>query len=407
VTVATVSALLPVDNGDVTAALRGFLARLLQSGVVEALLTPLETPAGFVTPALVTDPALLDRAAPLAPVMGLNAAPLAGQVSRRAAATVGAESGAPAAGASAGEVGRGSDGARTGSQRRVGVVLRPCELRALTELAKLQQANLADLLTIGIDCPGTCDVPAYGRLGAAGPVDALPWLAAAQRGEPPAGDLLRDACAMCERPQVEASEVRIELFGADLAAGVPLWMPEDVALLLKLPPYDRSSDISRSRAETVGRLVAARTAARDTRLAEIAGRFSSEGIEGVLAACVRCHNCMIACPLCYCRTCLFRSPTFEVEAPQLLARAGRKGALRLPPDTLLFHLTRLNHMALSCVGCGMCTAACPAELPVGRVFRAVGARLQAAFEYQPGRSVDEPLPLVTFREDEWSDVGEG
>ena len=75
-------------------------------------------------------------------------------------------------------------------------------------------------------------------------------------------------------------------------------------------------------------------------------------------------------------------------------------------DTMLFHLTRLSHMAVSCVGCGMCTSGCPAELPVGLVFRAVGRSLQELFDYLPGRDVEEPLPLITFREDEWTDVGE-
>jgi formate dehydrogenase subunit beta len=63
-------------------------------------------------------------------------------------------------------------------------------------------------------------------------------------------------------------------------------------------------------------------------------------------------------------------------------------------------------MVLSCIGCGLCTSDCPAELPVGRVFRAIGQQVQATFEYVPGRSVEEPLPLITFREDEWTEVGE-
>jgi hypothetical protein len=32
--------------------------------------------------------------------------------------------------------------------------------------------------------------------------------------------------------------------------------------------------------------------------------------------------------------------------------------------------------------------------------------VQDVFEYLPGRSVDEVLPLITFEEDEWTDLGE-
>jgi formate dehydrogenase subunit beta len=115
---------------------------------------------------------------------------------------------------------------------------------------------------------------------------------------------------------------------------------------------------------------------------------------------------MTVCPICYCKTCLFKSPVFDHEPSLYMGWARRKGAYRLPADTMLFHLTRLNHMVLSCVGCGMCTSDCPAELPVGRVFRAIGQEVQEAFEYEPGRSVEDCLPLVTFREDEWMEVGE-
>jgi formate dehydrogenase subunit beta len=156
----------------------------------------------------------------------------------------------------------------------------------------------------------------------------------------------------------------------------------------------------------VEKVVAARTQVRDARFAEIRQQLDEEGVEGVFAACVRCHNCMTVCPICYCKTCLFKSPVFDHEPAQYMTWVQRKGAFRLPADTTLFHLTRLNHMALSCIGCGMCTSCCPAELPVGVVFRAIGQQVQETFEYVPGQSVEEPLPLVTFKEDEWMEVGE-
>ncbi len=77
----------------------------------------------------------------------------------------------------------------------------------------------------------------------------------------------------------------------------------------------------------------------------------------------------------------------------------------MPTDTLLFHLTRLNHMVMSCVGCGLCQEACPNDIPLLRIFRLVGKRVQEVFEYVPGRSLEEELPLSVFREDELGEVG--
>ena len=77
----------------------------------------------------------------------------------------------------------------------------------------------------------------------------------------------------------------------------------------------------------------------------------------------------------------------------------------MPNDTLLFHLTRLNHMVVSCVGCGLCSEACPNDVPVARIFRLVGSRVQKTFDYVPGRSLEEELPLTTFKEAELEEVG--
>jgi len=377
-----------VENGDTLAAVRGLLRQLLEAEVVDALLVPMETPSGTITPALVADPDLLNAANPLAPVMGLNAAHVAGQVSVRE------------------------------PRGRIGVVLRPCELRALVELVKLKQASLDDVVTIGVDCLGTYDVPVYNAMRA-GPgqaaLDVAALLATAQSGElaPQEGYTFRDACQMCEKPHVAEADIVLELFGADLAAGIPVSLSDEVAEKMGMDGVEaeRNQVIEKEpglkRAEVLEKVVAARTQVRDARFAEMRQRLDREGVEGVFAACVRCHNCMTVCPICYCKTCLFKSPIFDHEPMQYMNWAQRKGAYRLPADTTLFHLTRLNHMVLSCVGCGMCTSSCPAELPVGQVFRAIGQQVQETFDYVPGRSVEEPLPMVTFHEDEWMEMGEG
>ncbi|MDY7079312.1 MAG: formate dehydrogenase, partial [Chloroflexota bacterium] len=271
--------IIPVENNDTLASVRGFLKQLLEAEVVDALLVPMETPTGAITPALVSDPDLLDVANPLAPVMGLNAARIASRVSIRK------------------------------PRGRIGVVLRPCELRALVELVKLKQASMDDLVTIGVDCLGTYDVPAHNGMRTNGTVDMAALLATAQSGDlaPQEGYTFRDACQMCDKPHVEEADIVLELYGADLNAGIPIGLPDDIGARLALAPAGEDE----RRAGVVEKVVTARTQVRDERFAEMRQRLEQEGVERVLAACVRCHNCMTVCPICYCKTCLFKSPTFD------------------------------------------------------------------------------------------------
>ena len=77
----------------------------------------------------------------------------------------------------------------------------------------------------------------------------------------------------------------------------------------------------------------------------------------------------------------------------------------MPADSLLFHLVRLNHMSASCVGCGMCQDACPNDIPLLKLFRLAASGVQSELKYTPGKSLDDELPLITFREDEFSNLG--
>ncbi len=368
--------LLPVHDNDVLRAVRGLLRRLLESQVVGALYVPLEAAGGAVAPALVTDPARLDEANPLAPVLPINGA--------RAVAALTAQP-APA---------------------RLGAVLRSCEIRALIELNKLRQARLADVLIIGLDCPGTYEVKDYVAAEGKGAFDLGGYLQGAAAGQPPNGSrpALRTACQMCLQPAPEHAAIELHLFGADLSCGILVSAPDDLAETLGLAPAEAGSD---ARPEALQRVTAARARAREATLTALRARLAMEGgLPALLASCIRCHNCMAACPICYCKTCLFRTAAFDHAPDHYLAAARRKGATRLLGDTLLFHMTRLNHMSTSCVGCGVCTSACPAGIPVGTLFSAVAEETQAAFSYAAGRSPDEPLPLITFRADEWPRVGE-
>lgn len=369
------NAILPVKDGEILQTIRTFLHSLLQRNLVEALLVPLELPAGDnVVPTLVRDPDKLQAANPLAPVLPLNAARLVSNITLVSA-----------------------------SPNRLGVVLRSCELRALIELVKLKQASLENLLLIGIDCPGTYSRDNYEKFIRGSKAPATDFLNRFQKGEE--DTLLRKACQVCEYPVPMNTDLTIGLIGVDFNKGILLQAnTQEGEKIIEALGLEEANAGEREAA--VSRLVGRRAKRKEQLFNQVQEDIS--GLEKLLAAlapCINCHNCKTVCPLCYCKECFFDSPVFEFEAEKYLSWAQRKGALRMPTDTLLFHLTRLNHMVSSCVGCGLCTEACPNNVPVFDIFGLVGEQVQKTFDYVPGRSLDDELPLTTFKEEELTDIG--
>ena len=373
----SMQAIVGVEDGDVLVALREFLRQLLDKKIVDALMVPLELPSGdAIAQTLIKDPEKLQRANPLAPVMMVNSANLVSNLTRR------------------------------GSREKVGVVLKSCEMRAVTELVKLLQASLDNLVTIGIDCLGTYEVPRYALLSkeledGAGP--SAEQLQAAKEGQviPRDGYEFRAACQICEYPIPMNVDINIALIGVDTATVILLEMEPDIGkeVLQKLELQEGEAP---AREEAVAKLVAARERQRDEAFTQF--HETVNGIPSLVAqfaTCITCHNCSTACPICYCKECIFETDTFRHTSDRYLTWARRKGATRMPSDTMLYQLTRMNHMVSSCVGCGMCESACPSDLPLALIFRAVGQKVQDLFDYLPGRSLEEELPVATFKEDEF------
>ncbi len=60
----------------------------------------------------------------------------------------------------------------------------------------------------------------------------------------------------------------------------------------------------------------------------------------------------------------------------------------------------MSHMALSCVNSGACEDGCPMDVPVAQVFSFIGDTVQKMFDYIPGKDRNEPIPILTYKEDE-------
>lgn len=368
------AAKIEVKEGGLETAIRAFLKDLLEKKVVEACLVPQKLPSGdSVVQGLVADPNKLDVADPLAPVMQVNSAKVVSDITKV-----------------------------TPTDRPIAITLRPCELRALIELVKLKQASLENLTTIGIDCFGTYSVVDYQKKFSSGGMSTQEFMKSALKNP----EDLRPLCQACEYFSPENADLAIGLFGLDQDSEFLILAQTEKGeeTFDKLGLKEGADPTTREKA--ISELTTQRLKKTEEMFEELRKTSGFENLLATLAPCIGCHNCMTVCPVCYCRECFFESPTFEVDHTRYLTWAERKGSLRMPADTVLFHLGRMNHMATSCVACGMCEQACPSDIPVGKMFKYVGAEVQKIFNYVPGRNLEEELPLTTYREEELQKVGE-
>ena len=366
---------LEVPEGNLTKTLAGFCADLLNTGKLEALLVPLELPdRTSVVPALVTDSTRLDSASFLAPLMPVNTARVISDMTKV-----------------------------TPSSKKIGVVLRNCEIRALIELVKLRQASLENIILIGIDCAGTYTVNDYTGRIAQGESPEETILQGFLKGEEDPD--VRQSCAICSYPLAQNADLTIELMGHDIEKSIAITAATDSGEALLEGTELPEDTATEKRTKTIEEVLAKQADKREKFFKENASRFKGVAqLMSVLSPCIRCYNCRTVCPACYCKECFFDSPTFEMESDRYLGWAETKGAVRLPSNTLFYHLTRMAHMATSCIGCGLCSEACPNDIPVAEIFQLAAAEVQKDLDYIPGRSLDEELPLSSFREDELREV---
>ncbi len=376
----TKSVTLPVENGQIRSAVNAFLKDLLDKKVVEAIMAPVKHPSkNDIVQTLITNSEYLENADVFAPVMPVVSARILQSMTRL-----------------------------TPADRKTAVVMRPCEMRALVELVKLRQARLDNLLLIGIDCPGAYSVEEYERFAAESTSDDF-VKGAAGRGAEEEGKL-RAGCRICAYTSPLTADLVIGNSGLDVAKEVLVQADTErgAEALEKLGlSIEDDSSLAQKRQSAIDKAIAAMAEKREKFFEQTAKEIGGiDNISAIFAPCIGCHNCREVCPVCYCRECFFDSPTFELEAEKYMGLAEKKGAIRMPTDTLLFHLTRMNHMGASCVGCGACEEACPSDIPLLKMFQLIGDRVQKLFEYVPGRSLDEELPPTAFKEDELKWIGE-
>ena len=362
--------LLEVKSGVQTSILQ-FFQDAVEKKIFDAVMLPMKVPSGdSFAWIMIEDSKIIKNAQPLSPIMPVNAAKALKRYTRK---------------------GKG--------KFKVAALLKPCEIRATIELTKLNQVNLDDVTLFSYDCVGALPMQDY--------------IADPKEGDAKFEKLLTDknwnskyvkpVCKICDKFSLSASDLHFALNDQELLLfsnserGEKLITDLDLKVEINLKKWqtyiEEQKKIKLKNKEETYKIV----------------KGMVEGFENLtetFSNCIGCHNCSSSCPICYCRQCYFDSSVAKPNSDVVMMRAEDRGAVSLPLDRIMFHTGRMAHMSLSCVSCGLCSDACPVNIPVAKIFSYVASQTQKTFEYSAGASAGDALPMKEYRLDELGELGE-
>ena len=344
----------------------------LEKKIFDAVLIPVKVPAGdSYTWILIEDVSLFKDAVPIAPIMPVQGANALSSLTRK---------------------GKGN--------LKIAAIMRPCEIRAAIELAKLEQINLENVSLFSFDCPGALSLSDYVQDPQKGEEVFESFFTKNKWNE----ESIKPICKMCDNFSLPNYDLHFGILGTE--KNDLLLIPNSIKGegVLNEMGIAFKNDLSGWK-KKVDEIKKEKEKTKKETYHTIQPMV--EGLDNLVqtfAKCIGCHNCMSVCPICYCRQCYFDSEVSKFTSDNYMLRAEKRGGLRFPTDIILFQSGRMSHMSLSCVSCGMCEDVCPASIPVAQIFSFVANETQKAFEYQPGRNLGEPLPLKEYKEEELQEL---
>lgn len=269
---------------------------------------------------------------------------------------------------------------------KVGLIVRPCDTRALIELAKIKQVNLDNLFIIGIEDRGM--MPKAGReMRSNKDVDPTKivkekvgdkgLIVKMEDGSTKELNLtVAENCLRCYRKIPVIADLTV----SDL--GIPIDSDE---IILKVYS-DKGSEILDKSGIKKKTLPDKEKKAHSTKFNEIIEKakekrakdleewekLSQEDKIAELLKCTMCNTCIRGCPVCYCVDCILQKKRKDKNI-----------------DKATYQLTRIAHDADRCVECGNCDNNCPQNLPLSLYFQSLNEAFKEKFSYEAGMSLED------------------
>jgi formate dehydrogenase subunit beta len=317
--------MIPTQN-DPLGTVRAIILSIWEATNLERILLPLNGNSQITGPNIVTSAAQIENFNPFTPLMPINATQLIPKL--------------------------------TDNPKKVGAVLRPCEMRTLQSLAKYDRLFTENLLTISIDCLGTL------------PADEFEWRAQ-RKGSPKGltqealkfarlGGIVpyryRAACQICESPEATKADINIGIIGLPVRESLMIQIKDDelaksLHLETMIPVNDAQTSHHRS---TIDRIV---ERGKETRSRIFTGlsEILPTNIDSLIDQMHDCGDC---------RTCLETCPISTSDFP----RQDEDG---------FFIRNDILEWLVSCSECGICEQDCPRHLPLTIIFSFVRSQLAA------------------------------
>jgi len=271
-------------------------------------------------------------------------------------------------------------------KEKVALIARPCDTRALIELAKIKQVNLENLFIIAFEDRGmVINVSRQMR----NYKDIDPTKVVKEKigdkglilqfddGKTKEIDLtIAENCSRCTRKipvvaDLGISDLGIPIDSDEIILKVYSDKGNEILEKSKIDKKPIPDDIKKTHTDIIKEIKENAIAKRAKNLEEWDKLSQTEKI-AKLQACTMCNTCIRGCPVCYCVDCILQKK--------------RKEKI-INKET--YQLTRIAHVADRCVECGNCDNNCPVHLPLSLYFQSLNEAFKEKFGYDAGMSLED------------------